>query len=122
MNKDQFMGLLRAVLTCIGGVAVGHGLSQNLWEPLSGFALAAGALGWGVTTHDADLDQFMSVVRGAISAFGGFAIQKGWATSDQVTAWVGVAATLGPMAWTWLVHADPGVAAPSQTGGAGMKK
>ena len=119
MTLDQLLGIVRSLLIVLAGVAVGHGIGQNVYEAFSGFVVAAVTLGWGVTQHDADLGQFLSVIRGAIAALGGYAVQRGWATADQVTLWTGAAVSLAPAVWSYIAHAPAALppAPPSASSG-----
>lgn len=112
MNLDQLLGLTRALMTALGGMLVGHYfITASVWEGLTGAALAAGGLGWGVYQKSLMLDQVASAVRAMMGGLGGYAVQRGWITSDQLTAWIGVGLATVPVVWTYVYHATP--AAPA---------
>ena len=97
-------GILRAFLMCVAGFAIGHGIDAGTWGAIAGLFLAIGTLTWGIRQHAITVDQFLSLTRGCVAAFGGWSIHKVWITSSVLALWSGLLSTLGPMAWTAIVH------------------
>lgn len=112
MNPDQVGGLVRNILIPLAAFAAAHGIAAGTWDGIVGLLVACATFGWAAWGHDATSDMLLSLVRSAIGAVGGFAVQRGWASADSVTLYSGVLLTLVPNIWTWIVHADPNVAAP----------
>ena len=49
-------------------------------------------------------DQVLSAARWIVSTAGGYAVGRGWITSDQVTLIAGVAVAIVPLAWSFWSH------------------
>lgn len=107
MNQDQFGGLVRNILIPVGAFMAAHGLAAGAWDGISGLILAAAMFGWAGFTHEETQDLLLSLVRGAIGAIGGYLVQVGWASSDQVTLYSGFAAMIVPNIWTWFANRFP---------------
>ena len=108
MNLDQVLGIVRALMTALGGAAIAHGyVTADVWTLASGAALSIITAGWSWKTHTLVLDQVLGVVRALSGAAGGYLIQRGWVTVDQVAQWSGVAVAIGTAVWSMTTHADP---------------
>tara|TARA_R110000868_G_C10320881_1_gene713133 strand:- start:190 stop:375 length:186 start_codon:yes stop_codon:yes gene_type:complete len=52
LNTDQVGGLVRAVLTAIGGIFVSHGyVTSGKWEAIAGFIAVVGGAAWSWWTN-----------------------------------------------------------------------
>lgn len=59
-------------------------------------------------------DQILGIVRSILSAMCGIAIGYGLMTSEQAVQITGVAATLIPIIWSFLIHTDKAKVAAAQ--------
>ena len=107
MNQEQFLGIVRNLLIPLSAFAAAHGIAAGTWDGIVGLIGTGAFFAWAIYQHDATIDILQSFVRSAIGAVGGFMLQKGWISSDQVTLWTAAFLSLVPSIWTWFVHADP---------------
>jgi hypothetical protein len=113
-NQDQWLGLVRAVLAMFSGYALAHGVNQDTWAAFVGFAGLGVNVVWSIAHHGLTIDLLTSFIRAGIGAAGGYAVQRGWATADNVTAISGVITMFIPTVWTMFVHRDPAAPPPAK--------
>ena len=53
-----------------------------------------------------NMDQALSAVRWIVATGGGYAVGRGWITTDQITLIGGAAAALVPLVWSSFAHTD----------------
>lgn len=53
-------------------------------------------------------EQFMSILRWAVSFGAGYALAHGWINTDTVTLVIGAVASLGPLIWGIIRHTKVG--------------
>lgn len=51
-------------------------------------------------------DQVLSAVRWLLTGVGGYAVGRGWITTDQLTYIGGAAVAIVPLVWSFFVHTD----------------
>ncbi len=51
-------------------------------------------------------DQVLGLARNLVAFLGGFAVSRGWFTTEQITMIGGIAAAVIPFVWTLFVHTD----------------
>jgi len=51
-------------------------------------------------------DQVLSAVRWLVSVGGGYAVGRGWITTDQITYILGAAVAIVPLVFSFMVHTD----------------
>lgn len=112
MNSDQLGGLVRNILMPFAAMAAAHGIAAGTYDGIVGALVALAIFGWGILSHSTTQAMLGSVVRSIIGAGGGYFIQRGWATADQVTLYIAVGVSFVPNIWTVFAHAAPTAIAP----------
>lgn len=126
MNKDQFLGQFRALLTALGSALVVWGLSDptgNNWMPIVGVVMAAVSLGWGLLWHrDPSKPGRLSwsLFRKFINAAGAAAIAYGVVNPEKVHGVEMLVATLGPLLAAWFSWIDNSEAQSPPSGGTSL--
>lgn len=112
MNKEQFSGLLRELLTAVGAALVTWGISSaGMWQEITGLIMAAVGIGWAWSHHE-DKGLKLSAVRKLISAGAGVAVASGVMSPEKVEVLLGVTGSLVTLVWSMW---DKGGTPPSAT-------
>ena len=107
ITREQWQGLARALCAILAGTALHYGFTQDIWGLFVGALLLGINVVWSIRTHGLTLDLLSSFLRAAIGAGGAYAVNRGWTTSDNVTALVGLITAVAPIAWTTMVTHAP---------------
>lgn len=112
MNKDQFLGQLRAVLTAGGTALATWGLTDgNQWAPVSGVILAVVSLGWGLLWHRDPANPGKlkwSLVRKLANVTGAALVTYGFVAPGKVDSMVSFLAAFGPLLASLFSFIDNG--------------
>jgi hypothetical protein len=108
LNLDQVLGIVRALLTALGGWLIAQGyVTSDVWTAVAGAVASGVTVFWSWRSHELAQAQAMGFVRALLGAAGGFAMSKGWISADQATQWTGVGLMLAAAVWSYVSHADP---------------
>lgn len=113
MNKDQFTGLLRELLTAVGAALVTWGtLNDGLWQTISGAIMTALMIAWAVYWNEGR-EMLYTLVRKLISSVAGVVVATGVLTPERADVLVGVAMSVVSLAWA--IYAKGGGLPPGST-------
>jgi hypothetical protein len=101
MDVTNTQGVLRAILSAVGGLLIARGwVSADLWTLVTGFLAAGVTAYWSWKANAFGLEQYLGLVRTFLAAVGGFVAQKGWLSADQAAQVTGVALTVAQAIWS----------------------
>jgi hypothetical protein len=111
VNQEQWLGIGRALLAWIGGVAIGHGfVTDNAWSLIAGVLSTTWIAAYAFfVVHDLTLDAVMGVTRAAIAAGGGWLQFKGIASASDVEQFSSFALLAVPAIWSAYAHRVSGL-------------
>ncbi len=117
MNKDQFLGQVRAALTAAGAVLATWGINDgNDWAPITGIVVTFISLSWGWLHHrdPATSTTFKwSLFRKLINVAGSALITYGLLNPEKVQGVEVLIAALGPLLASWFSWIDNSPANPT---------
>lgn len=103
MKQDQILGIVRALLSALGGWLLGKNLfgttvDESLWQELLGVAMGIASVVMSILSKTLTLEMAQGVARQVISFFGGIGVGKGLITAQTLTLVMG----LVPVIAAWL--------------------
>lgn len=101
MNKDQILGVVRHLMTALGGAAtIYFGTNDAVVQQAVSAAITVAGFVWGAAEKTPTKDGFLSGLRHSLTAAGGIVVASGVADESMIQEGVGLLVALAGFTWS----------------------
>jgi uncharacterized membrane protein YfcA len=102
MTRENFLSLLRNLLTIAGGYLIGKNflgttIDDVLWQGLLGLVMAIVGFVMSVKDKQVDEEKIQGIIRHTVSTIGGIFVGTGKLSAESLTLWTGFILSLVPI-------------------------
>ena len=118
INSDVILSVANHILAFAAAWLIGQGWDTGTLDFVQGCAMAviSFAISWWQNSEGTVLDMVQSMLRRIMTLFSGFAVQRGWLTSETMAVLMQAAPALFAMLWSVAFNRSaPGPSLPGTT-------
>lgn len=107
MTQASFTGIIRAILTAIGGFLIGknflgHTIDESIWQGVLGAVMSIAAIIWSWIEKELTLESLQGAIRNFVSLAGGIFAGWGVISNELLVTILGFVVPISQLVYSWL--------------------